>query len=427
MTDAPRSRSRQLLVLACWCALAAAGPVALYGQFPRVVSMRLDGARFLYDDFDMGVYFNTSRWAVTEEVLFREVKSEYPLAANYLFAAVRVKSGRFTSFAEPLHRFTWLWMSCAWVVYVGLLSRVAAHARWPTLLLFAQPAVIFFTLVRFDIYPVALTFLALQAASRDRHRTAALWLGLAVAVKGYPLFVLPSFAVFVWRRAGLKSAAVASLIAMTPLVAATAFVYSYAGKDGVLGPYKFHAVRGLDSGSSTYDAVSALGGTAAKRVVEWPRAVNALQAAAALAAAGLLALRRREDAFAGFVAAGGFALVALLSLSPFYSPQFVMWLLPFAVFAGSRLLRVVMHVYLVATWLYFPLAFDMVLITVYAEKWVNVFKSAVVVMTACLLFVGLLALVRLCRPRRPTGEPPAPAEAEAVRDGTTLLPPSASE
>ncbi len=402
MADEQLSRFWRRLAAAGWCLLAVAGAVALHHQFPHLLTARLEGARLLYDAFDLNTYFHNSRWAVGEGALYVDVESEYPPAANLLFAAVRVAAGWISPFAYPPYGFARVWMMAAWVAYVALLSRVAAHARWPVLLLFLHPAVIFFALQRFDIYPVGLTFLALAAASRDRHRAAAVWLGLAIAVKGYPLFVLPAFAVFVWRRAGARRAAVACALCLAPLVAATGIVYSYAGADGVLQPYRFHAARGLDSGGSTYDAAAqAFRWAGVRRIAEWPRAVNALQAVAALAAAGLLAVRRKEDAFAGFVAAGTFSLAALLALSPFYSPQFVLWLLPFAVFSGSLRLRVVMHVYLAATWLYFPFAHDMVTNSGGAKTWVDVFETAVFVVAVCRLIVGAMALSRLYRPPQP--------------------------
>jgi uncharacterized membrane protein len=340
------------------------------------------------------------------------VASEYTPLANLLFAAARVAADKYPMFPTELDSYSWAWMSIAWVAYVGFLSVVVADRRWGSLVLFVHPMSLLFVLVRFEIFPVALTYLALRAARDDRHLGAAFWLGLGVAMKGYPLFVAPALVVFVWRRAGWRRAAMAAVLCVLPMLVATAAVYSYAGLDGVAAPYKFHAKRGLDSNSSTYEAaVEAFGWDWPKRIVEWKKAPLIASGVASLLAAGLVAVRRRGEPFAGLVAAGLVSLTVLMSLSLFYSPQFVMWLLPFVAWSGSRVARILAHVYLLMTAVHFPYAFVLRLVTNYSKWSTDLFTTAIVGMSLCRFALGTLALVWLCFPRRPPTEPPATPEA----------------
>ena len=395
----PPSPCRTRLGWLAWFLLALAGPLFLYLNWNWLTTTRPGGVRVAFDGYDLGIYHTTSRWAVGDGTLYRDVFSEYPLAANLIFAAVRLVADHLDPFPSSLDSFCWVWTSAAWMVFVAVLRRVALELPWPALLLWLNPAVLYFTLLRFDVYPAALTLFCLLAARRNRPLTAAGWLGLAVAVKGYALVLVPAFVVFVWRVAGVRKALVAGAICVGPFALGNAVVYAYAGLDGMAGPYRFHAQRKLDSESSTYDtAADVFGQAGAKRIVEYPRVATALQLAGALLAAGLLALPRR-DPFAGLVNAGLVALTALTSFSLFYSPQFVLWIVPLAACSDSRLLRVVVHVCLVGTLAYFPVAFDLRVASGYAEPEKGFFVLAVLVVTLSRLAVTALALWRLIRSR----------------------------
>lgn len=401
------ARPRPLLAAVGWCALALAGPVAMYAHFDWIKSYRPGGVRVTFDTFDPVCYFLSSRWTAGEGTLYGDIASEYPLGANLVFAAVRVAADRLAPFPKGFDGFAWTWMSAAWVVYVGALRRLAAEVRWPVLLLWANPAVLYFVLYRFDIYPTVLTLLALLAARRDRHLAAAGWAGLAVALKGYALFCVPALVAFVWRRAGFGRAAAAGALCAAPLAVGNAAVWAYAGYDGMAGPYRFHAARGLDTSVSTYDVLTdSFGWADARRVVENRRLVTAVQLLAALAVAAPLLARRREGLFAALIDAGTVALVVLTSLSLFYSPQFVLWVLPFVSLSGSRTRLLVAGLYVAASWVLFPLAFDLRIASDYQEWCARLFLRAALAVTAFRLALGALALARLVRPGR---APDAPA------------------
>ena len=89
------------------------------------------------------------------------------------------------------------------------LARVSSHAAMALGLVAATPLLLGeLALTRFDALPVALTAAAVAALLAGRSRLAAVALGLAIAVKLYPLLLVPLAAIYVLRRAGRREAAV---------------------------------------------------------------------------------------------------------------------------------------------------------------------------------------------------------------------------
>src|SRR5262249_41224794 len=136
---------------------------------------------------DVHDYFNYATGLLGGGAAYRDVASPYPLLANLLFAMVRL----ITSLFGGLDAFVWRWAALAGVAYVMVLDTVMARASsWLATLAWLAPATIYFALLRYDIYPAAATLLALLAIRRDSYLAGAAWLGLAVALKGYALFLL---------------------------------------------------------------------------------------------------------------------------------------------------------------------------------------------------------------------------------------------
>lgn len=380
-----------------WVVLAAAGPLLFWAQFDRLRETRVDGVSVLYDDHDITSYFYASRWVIGEGVLYRDFSSEYPPAANLLFGTARALGAVVRPFPDPHRSFVWACMSLGWVAYVGLVRRALIEQGWGPAALLLHPGVLFFTLYRFDLFLLGTTYLALAAARRDQLLRAAGWLGFAVALKGYPLFVWPAFVAFVWRRAGARRAALAGAVVLAPAAFATACVLGYAGIDGAAGPYRFHAVRGFDSASSTYDAAQvAFGWKCPDWLEKNPRVPLTAALAVALSVGAAVAARPRLDPFTGLTSAGLVALGALTSLSLFYSPQFALWLVPFVMWSGSRAVRATGHVYLLVTTAHFPYAFGHRIVSGYAEPAVQFLSAVVVALAVCRLALMALGAWRLC-------------------------------
>lgn len=328
-----------LFALRAWTVLRTS-PM-LFGRIPII------------DSFDIDNYYHWSRWATGVGRLYREVPAEYPLLANLLFAGAR-----FVARALPLHgpaiaTFEFVWVTSGWwgwlaVGYV-LYQRAPRAALW----LWLTPSALYFSLFRFDVWPVGATLLALLAARDGRTLRSSLWGGVAIGLKGYPLLFLPVFLVWVVSQRGIRHAAWAAVLALAPLLLSLGAVYLMSGARAVAYPFQFQGVK-WTNGEGLYDALSYLTGRhvggAVHAVAPW---LPSLLILACAAAAALMRPRSVEDLCRAYVVAVGGYLV----FTAFNSPQYALWLVPAAALANDRPLLFLATCLQWATFGYYPLAF----------------------------------------------------------------------
>ena len=155
--------------------------------------LRPGGIRLFFDGHDLTVYLRSSNWVVGSGRLYQEVFSEYPLLANLVFGLVRgvseaLRSGR--------NGFYVVWMAFALMAYITGVYQVHRHAPKENIWIWLALGPLYFSLFRFDIYPALTTLLALCAIRGRRHLEGTIWLGITAAFKGYALFLLPAYVVF---------------------------------------------------------------------------------------------------------------------------------------------------------------------------------------------------------------------------------------
>jgi hypothetical protein len=185
---------------------------------------------------------------------------------------------------------------------------------------------------RSDLVPVALAALALSLARRDRERAGGIALGVAVLTKIWPLVVAPALALERRVRA-LGMAAIAAGAGLAAWIAIGGF-----GALHQVGT--FRGSTGWEIGSTVGVPVWAFTGSyrfeeGANRSGTIPAgAPEALLLAVVVTVTAIwLLARRRDQAPAGPPAMA--AVAALLALAPVFSPQYVVWLLPWAAVAGG--------------------------------------------------------------------------------------------
>ncbi|HET7572915.1 MAG TPA: glycosyltransferase 87 family protein [Gaiellaceae bacterium] len=233
---------------------------------------------------------------------------------------------------------------------------------------------------RFDLWPALLAVAAFALLLRERAAAGGALAGLAFAAKLWPLALLPVGLAYLWRRRGGQAAA--SCAAAFALAAAACFVpFAALAPDGVRHSLTTQLDRPLQVeslGSSLLLALEKLGGPAQHTVTSHggqalsgalPDGVaiasTAVEAALLLAIWVAFARLRRPSADAALVAAAA-SLAALLAFGKVFSPQFLIWLVPFAPLvrglrgaAGSLLLLFALG--LTQTWFpddYWRLALD---------------------------------------------------------------------
>jgi hypothetical protein len=371
--------------------------VVLVGLIGVGLHSKIFGVRLLFDGHDIGVYFRSSRWIFGEGTLYRDVRSEYPLLPNLVFATWR-------SLASALNReqltFEYVWVIAASLIYLYAFFRVAAETSWLATLAWLAPAPMYFALFRFDIYPVAAMLFAMLAIRRAAYIEGAFWIGIAAALKGFALFFGPAFFVFIFYRRGLKAAIYCTGIVLAPMLLSLFATLIFAGWEGTLAPYHKQAGRNFN-GQSLYDAFNYLIGSDLKASQISPLP-PVMQLASALIAAAM-----RPRTFQDLVNAFLFAVLGFITFSPFYSPQFVLWVLPLASFSDSRAILISTIGLSWLTYLYFPISYDLV------HHREIPFKIIVVAITALRLF--LMGLVGMHWYRNSV---PILAPAESAQTGT---------
>jgi hypothetical protein len=215
----------------------------------------------------------------------------------------------------------------------------------------------------FDLLPVALTTGALLALARDRPRTGLALLGLGTATKLFPALLVPL--VLVWlvtrgeRRAAWQGTAIAAAI-----VVLIAIPFAPHGLGRVVTfhldrPVQIEStpaviMRALDEGTVTgvpghpdrFKSQGLVGGSADAIAAVCAALALVAIAAAAVAARRLngvksffatSAMRQGEDvdSVRRLVLCAFATLLAFVALGKVLSPQFVIWLLPFAAIAWA--------------------------------------------------------------------------------------------
>jgi uncharacterized membrane protein len=211
------------------------------------------------------------------------------------------------------------------------LSGVHRRRPWDAALFAVSPVLVFEGLINWDFLSVACVAAALWAQSRDRPALTGLAIGLGTALKLYPLFLLGGLAVVWGRERRWRDLAVAIGTATVTWLVANAPAY-------LTGPHEwkvfwtFNAHRTADLGSVWLVAQQMANFTATAHTINVVSWVFFGLWCAAVGALGLLAPQTPRLAQLGFLVVVGFLLV-----NKVYSPQYALWLLPFAVLARPRL------------------------------------------------------------------------------------------
>ena len=262
----------------------------------------------------------------------------------------------------------------------------------------------------FDPLPIALALAGLLALSRERHDLGFVLLGIGTMTKLFPgLLAVVALAWLLGRgewRDALRGGAIfaAVVIAISLPLSGAGYVDSFA----------FHLDRPVQIESTPASVLFALGGSDVTGTnlrpdrfksngldgghAEAVEALFALLLVLALAAIVLLAARRRDPRH--MVLCGFAALLAFVTLGKVFSPQYVIWLAPFAALAwvwGQRAVALLTAAAIVLTHVEFPSRyFDLI----------NVQPDVVLIVAVrnALLLVALAVLGwRLWRGRR--GDP----------------------
>jgi uncharacterized membrane protein len=234
------------------------------------------------------------------------------------------------------------------VLLALLLDRLGVSPRrlWAGVLLFALSPIALgpISLNTYDAWPALLTLGALLLLVSGRGVAAFALLGAAFAAKVYPVVLLPPALIFLWRSAG-RQLALRALAAFAAVAAVLVLPFLAVAPHGLAESFRAQAARSLQVESllgSLLAAADRLGLYDATVVHRTGRVVSydlvgslpqtlavvssALQVIAVLVVAWLYSRgsdnpRRLGIAFAA-------AIAGFLAFTRFFSPQYLVWLIP---------------------------------------------------------------------------------------------------
>jgi uncharacterized membrane protein len=209
------------------------------------------------------------------------------------------------------------------------LVRVHRTRPYDAALFAASPALVATGLVNWDLLAVALVAGALLAWSRHRPVLTGVLIGLGIATKFYPLFLLGGVLVICLRRRAWGDAAKALLATAAAwlLVNLPAMATGWAQW---MHFWTFNDDRGADLGSF-WMVLSQAGADATPSVINGVSLALFAAWCLVVLTIGLRAPLDPRLAQLAFLVVAGFLLV-----NKVYSPQYVLWLLPLAVLARPR-------------------------------------------------------------------------------------------
>jgi hypothetical protein len=307
---------------------------------------------------DVGYFEWVSETIARGWVPYRDFDPAYPPFALPLFVLpwrLGAQPGMWESYAL---RFEHLMLVVGWLSVLAVMIGLAAlgSSRRRTVLalgfvaispLLVGPIVV----TRFDLWPAALATLALGAVIVGRERLGAVFLGMAVMAKIYPLAIAPLLLVYVWRRRGRRIAIQAAAYGLGTGAVIVAPFLVIAGA-GVFRPVLDLASRPLQvesSGAALLWVANAIRGAPFRAISSYgsdnligPLAnqVATIQSVALVVV--LLGLwgafiRRPAPTSAELVTACAAAVCGFLVFGKVLSGQYLIWLIPLvALLAGAR-------------------------------------------------------------------------------------------
>ena len=202
--------------------------------------------------------------------------------------------------------------------------RSVPHRPWDAMMVAASPCVALAALINWDLFAVALTTIGIWCWSRSRPGWAGVFWGLGMAAKLYPVLLLGPLLLLCLRSGRLRAYGL-TLVGFVAGWAVVNLPVLLLAPQAWLSFWTFNSERGQDLGSIWY--VIKLAGY---RIEALNLVAVGLFAVACLGIAALILLAPRRPRVGSVFF---LVLVAFLLTNKVYSPQYVLWLLPFVVLA----------------------------------------------------------------------------------------------
>ena len=337
------------MTLRVWGALVAGALCVFLGSWSLLHHGWLGRGQIV----DTNVYVKYAHAVVEGEVPYRDFTLEYPPGALPVFVLPGLIDDVRPAFDRWFDREMAL---CGCLMLVGCalcLLRLGAGVRRTAAalgLVALSPLLIgSLVLTRFDFWPAALAVLALAALLWERRSTAAVLLGCAIGAKLWPAVAFPVALVWVLHNHGRRAAALFTGI-VAGVVAAIFLPFAVLGPDGLGHSFHQQLARPMQIESLGASILIAFRHLIHQYLVETfgfgsqnvaGTGVHELEIATTVVGiAGLVVVwvlfARSPMTAERLVTAVAASVAMLLAFGKVFSPQFVIWLVPFVVLVPGR-------------------------------------------------------------------------------------------
>ncbi|RRB04872.1 glycosyltransferase 87 family protein [Larkinella rosea] len=330
---------------------------------------------------DMQLYYSVSSQLFAGKIPYRDFKVEYPPLALLPMVIPNI-----LAFETELgfRRYVFLYMLEMLLLAGGFaVVLLKMSAFWPNRLTAWQLLLVYLLLVflcrdlvlwRYDLFPAFLTLLTTLAVLRNRPLIAGFWLGLAIMAKLYPVILFPVFAMYYLTEKQVRASVLLTIgtgfalliVGIPALILSDNQVFSF---------LTYHQLRGLQIESTAsgflllihlpdLKSVSVVFNFGAFHVMA-PGAEFILKALTGLFLLGIcgtlavfgLRFRREYKQFGTIPSPRLLAsllavMLVFISINKVFSPQYLIWLLPFVFFLPFRQLALVGAVFLLTNLVY---------------------------------------------------------------------------
>ena len=245
---------------------------------------------------------------------------EYPVGTGYIASLLARFSNDFIHFFD----INVAAIAILFAATIHLLSRQAEH-HWQLFAL--APAVVSSLYINWDLWGIFALVLSLHLLYRERFDLAGIFFALSIAIKFFPLFLIPAVALFFYLRKHRSFLPFFGYMSLTLLATNLSTVILYF--EGWSRFFTFNQERGIDLGSLWYalNLLFDLNFDSLNLVV----LLLAFLLTSSIYRPLRKALKFEVSPYEILLLLSFLSLALIFSLNKVYSPQYILWLTPIAV------------------------------------------------------------------------------------------------
>ncbi len=365
MSDIPR---QAILIIICFGIVFTGLYVAsVFSPYKFFADEQHEGISLIRDDQERGVYFNRTEFLRHDMLPYTYNRIEYPVLGTLYLSIPELFSASFGGYSRAFSIINIISGLGLIVVSYLLLRQFKRSPHW--LWLFLLPSFLYFMLNRFDIWPAVIVQLSFLFLFRRKFTWAFIFLSIAFLAKGYAVVLFPVFFLYwahhqsqprlsLWRNKPLW-------LMFGPVIGTMVLLVVLAGPENALFPYIFQSMRSFAHGAPYVlylQSISAMLPAALFAVVErgFGLILMLLQFAVPLVLyAGYIYFKKYCSTPRHIIQWSLIVLLLYVLFSLYYSPQWIIWVMPLLVLWLGRWQDVILVVvYDVLNYVQFPVVYN---------------------------------------------------------------------